>query len=88
MTLPENRERLDSEGLARLHPSTFEMECKQLRAEIERLKDIVPRAYAEGWSHGAVAYGETDFGKIERGRELDWLDLAWSRAALQRGPRT
>ena len=34
MTLPENRERLDSEGLARLHPSTFEMECKQLRVAI------------------------------------------------------
>ena len=34
MTLPENRKPLESEGLAKLHPSTFEMECKQLRVAI------------------------------------------------------
>jgi hypothetical protein len=88
--------RLDSDELITLgramagqmgQVSEVEAEAKTLRAENERLRGLVEKAYHEGWIHGASAFGASEddiLDTIEKA-DSDWAEVAISRVALQEG---
>jgi CRISPR/Cas system CMR-associated protein Cmr5 small subunit len=47
MTLPEGRQPIEAQDMAKLHLSTWRQEVEQLRAENERLREIATRALGE-----------------------------------------
>jgi len=65
------------------YPSDALTEAKQLRAENERLRALVRKAYFEGWAR-AAHYGASIIGMVEEQRDDDWQNLSASFVALQK----
>jgi hypothetical protein len=67
MTLPEGRQPITSEDMAKMHPSTWEAECKARRARVAKLEAalsvIADADPPNGWNARRVARAALQEGK-------------------------